>query len=372
MLRQQYQRVQDTLRTKNLDGLLAISMENVYWLSEALIKTQKSIPDRLAVVLCPLGEHPTMLVCSIEESLVRRDTWISDLRTYVEFAQSPVSAVADIMRSRGLDRGRVGIEKGYVCALHYEEFLRELPGVAWVDVSADFERMRMIKTPREIEIIRHAAVSTEKAIMEAFRESKPGDTERAVVNRIILKTLEAGADAASGTFGAGPKSAIAHPFADDSPLRPGDIVSVDFGGEFRGYHSDLGRTAVVDKPSDRQERLYTQLYDIQRRLIDGVRPGVKACELFRKADEWMRRAGIPISLPHVGHGLGLALHEYPLLSPFNEEPLQEDMVINIEPFHVADEGYHAEDTMVVRKDGAELLSDFADHSRIIRIRGGEA
>ncbi len=365
---EQHARVQAVMRERDLDVMLAISLENVYWLTEALILTQRSIPDRLAIAACVRGEDPVFLVCGIEESLVVEDSWIPDVKTYEEFAQSPIAAIADILRSRGLAKARIGLEKKYLCAYYFEELARECPGARLEDVSLDFEKLRMIKTPREIDILRRAAFDTEKAMVTSFAESKTGDPERSVLNRMIIKTLEAGGDGAKGSFGTGPKSAIAHPFADESPLKRGDIVSVDFGASFKGYMSDIGRTAVVGSSSQKQERIYGALYDVQRRLIDMVRPGVKACDIYRKALELTKKAGIALSLPHVGHGIGLAIHEEPLLSPFNEQPLAENMMINIEPFYVTDEGYHAEDTMIVRRDGVEIVSTFRDHGSIIPIR----
>lgn len=364
---EQYRRVQEALKEKNLDAMLAISMENFFWLSQSLVTTMKSIPDRLGIVLTPLNEEPTILVCSIEESLVRDDSWIQDIQTYEEFTQSPIAVLAEIMRKRGLSHSRIGIEMDYIVARYYDELKRELPDIELVDVSDTYRKLRMIKTPKEIEILAYAARSTEEAITRAFWEAKPGDKEIDVLNNMIIKTLKSGGSQPSGSFGTGPKSAIAHPIADKSPLKNGEIVSVDFGACYGGYYSDIGRTAVVGQSNARQNEIYTSLYDVQRYLIDMVRPGIKACSLYFKAVELLEKAGLKLSLSHVGHGIGLAIHEDPLLSPLNEQVLMENMIINIEPFYVTDEGYHSEDTLIVTSDGCRILSDFADHSKIIPI-----
>ena len=364
---EQYIRLQKVLKKRDLDAVLAISFENVYWLSQSLIHTQKSIPDRLAIVLSIRGEDPVFLVCSIEESLVRSDSWIKDIRCYEEFEQSPIQALAEIMHKKGLSKGKIGLEKHYLCASYYEELKSILPKAEWINISKDFEKLRMIKTEREIEILQKAALNTEKAMIDTFLESKPGDAEKDVLNRIILKTLNAGGMEANGSFGSGPKSAVAHPIADNTPLEKGGIVSVDFGASFQGYYSDLGRTAVVEKSSDRQNKIYHDLYDVQRRCIDMIRPGVKVSDIFKAAYNGLNEAGLELSLSHVGHGIGLIMHEEPMLSPFNDLTLQENMVINIEPFYVTDEGYHSEDTMLVTTEGAKIFSNYYDHSSIIPI-----
>ena len=366
-LPEQYRRIQEKLEEKSLDAMIAFSPDNFYWASGALVETMRSIPDRLGAVLSILGEDPVLLTCSIEESLVADTTWIKDIRTYTEFTQSPVEILAQIITQKGLANSRIGIEKDFIVAKFYEELISLLPNVTLIDISRDYLLMRMVKTATEIELLGKAAYLTEKAITTTFWESRPGDREMDVLNSMIVKTLQNGGVAAFGSFGAGPKSAIAHPFADESPLRAGDIVSVDFGAGFNGYYSDIGRTAVVGSYSSTQDKIYTSLYDVQRRLIELVKPGLRANQLYFKALEWLRAAGIDLSLSHVGHGLGIGLHEEPIFSPICEIPLQEGMVINIEPFYVTNEGYHAEDTMVVTSEGAKLLSTFADHSKIICI-----
>ncbi len=364
---EQYARIQSNMRREKLDAIIALSMENFYWLSNAYVTTMRSIPDRLGAVISIVDEDPVLLTCSIEESLVVEDSWIRDVRTYQEFKESPIAIVAEILRKKGLEKARVGIEMDYIVARFYDELKRELPQMELVDVSRLFLLMRMVKTPREIEILSHAAYATERAMTEGFFAARMGEKEKDVLNDIIVRTLQSGGVEPNGSFGAGPKSAIAHPIADDTPLRYGQIVSVDFGACFKGYYSDIGRTAVVGKSSARQNKIYTSLYDVQRRVIDQIRPGVKACDLYYTCINGLHDAGIDLSLSHCGHGLGLGLHELPLFSPLCDIPIEENMIVNVEPFYVTDEGYHSEDSMLVTKDGVKLLSTYHDHSQILEI-----
>lgn len=364
---EQYVCIQKNMREQKLDAIVALSLENFYWLSNALVSTMKSIPDRLGAVVAPADEDPVLLTCSIEKSLVVEDTWIKDVRTYEEFQESPVAVLAEILRSRGLEKARIGIEMDYIVARFYDELKRELPEAELVDVSRLFLLMRMIKTQREIEILSNAAFTTERAMTEGFFAARMGDKEEDVLNDMIIRTLKVGGSEPGGSFGAGPKSAIAHPIADETPLKYGQIVSVDFGASYRGYYSDIGRTAVVGRSDDRQNKIYRSLYDTQRRVIDKIRPGVLASELYYECIKWLHEYGIDLSLSHCGHGIGLGLHELPLFSPQCDIRLEENMVVNVEPFFVTDEGYHSEDTMLVTADGVELFSTYADHSEILVI-----
>lgn len=364
---EQYLRIQKNMKEQNLDAVIALSLENFYWISNSLVSTMKSIPDRLGAVISIADEDPILLTCSIEESLVVGSTWIKDVRTYEEFKESPIAILAEILRKKGLAKARIGIEMDYIVARFYDELKRELPEIELIDVSRLFLLMRMVKTQREIDILSHAAYTTERAMTEGFYAARMGNKEEDVLNDIIIRTLKAGGGEPGGSFGAGPKSAVAHPIADDTPLKYGQIVSVDFGACYKGYYSDIGRTAVVGKSNDRQNKIYTSLYDVQRYVIDMIRPGVLASELYFECVKRLHNYGIDLSLSHCGHGIGLGLHELPLFSPFCDIPIEENMVVNVEPFFVTDEGYHSEDTMLVTKDGVKLLSTYADHSQILVI-----
>lgn len=364
---EQYQRIQNYMVENQLDAMLAFSLENFYWISESYVTTIKKVPDRLGTVICIQGEAPQILTCSIEASLVEETSWIQDIKTYEEFKDSPIAVLAELLKKKNLDRSRIGIEMDYLVARYYDELKSYLSQAEFVDVALGFTKLRMVKTEREIEILSHAAFVTEKAIYDSFMEARPGNREIDVLNQMIIKTLHEGGSEATGCFGVGAKSAIAHPIVDTSPMQRGDLVSVDFCASFNGYYSDIGRTAVVGDYNTKQDKIYTALYDVQRRLIEMVKPGLKACDIYFKAVELLKAAGLDLSLSHVGHGLGLILHEYPLFSPYCTQELKENMIINIEPFFVTDEGYHAEDTMIVTEDGARLLSTYADHSKIIRI-----
>lgn len=363
----QYLRVQKTLKERNIDAIVAFSLTNFYWLSNAYVKTMESIPDRLGAVISIADEDPVLLTCSIEESLVLDDSWIKDVRTYEEFKQSPIAVLAEILREKGLSKATVGIEMDFLAAQFYDELKYELPEVKLVNVAKDFLLMRMVKTPREIEILSHASFATEKAMVESFYAAREGQLETDVLNNIYIRTLKSGGAQPSATFGVGPKSALAHPFAEEKPLAHGHIVSVDFGANFKGYNSDIGRTAVVGCSNDRQNKIYTSLYDVQRRVIDMIKPGVKASDLYYECVRRLHDYGIDLSLSHCGHGLGLGLHELPIFSPLCDIIIEENMVVNVEPFFVTDEGYHSEDSMLVTKDGVKLLSTYADHSHIIQI-----
>lgn len=159
-----------------LDALVAVSMDNVYYSSGTLILTQRMIPTRLALVVwTPTGE-PTMIVCSLEESQVRSESWIKDVRGYMEFVESPIALLAQILTEKGLDHRRVGVETRALATRYYRELATLLPHASLVDGDEVFDRVRMIKSPEEIALLAGGARATGTAIRTAFESVQLAST----------------------------------------------------------------------------------------------------------------------------------------------------------------------------------------------------
>ena len=92
------------LDASEFDVVVATSLWNVYYTSGAYIHTQMSIPDRLAITVLPKKGDDALLVCNIEESLARDESWIEDVRSYVEYAQTPISLLVDVLKDRGISQ----------------------------------------------------------------------------------------------------------------------------------------------------------------------------------------------------------------------------------------------------------------------------
>jgi Xaa-Pro aminopeptidase len=151
-----------------------------------------------------------------------------------------------------------------------------------------------------------------------------------------------------------------HAEARDRPLEEGRIWRVDLGARFAGgIFSDLARTGVVGEPTHEQEDLLAATRAAQQAGFDVIEPGRPAKEVFHAVADAAKSHGLPFGMPHVGHGLGLGLHEFPLLEPANDAPLEVGMVLNIEPgvmFADREEVYHTEDLALVTESGHRLLT----------------
>lgn len=363
-------RFKRALSEADFDAVVAVTPENSWYLSEAVIDTQRSILERLALVVWAKGaEEPIFIVCTNEEVQARQDSWIKDIRGYVEYRQSPMQFLADALKELGVSEGKVGIEKRFLQAHYYEELMKLAPRANLVEVGGFFDKVRMIKTPEEIKRMEAAALATDRAIRKAFEAARPGMTERQVGVMLASELVLNGAEAQSfQVLGAGDNTRITHHRAGDYVLKSGDLMRTDFGGVFPGgYLSDLGRTVVVGKPSQKQLDTYRFIYDELDRMISELKPGVTFKELFFAHKSRWEAHGWAMPRPHIGHNIGIGIHEHPLIRPGDDSPLQPGMVICVEPAQtLPDLGrYHMEDTVLVTEGEPKVLSRSADWSELL-------
>lgn len=365
------ERLKKEMLGKNLSAVIAVSPENVYYTSGALIQTQKDIRDRLAITIFPIDGDPTIIVCNIEESFTREWSRIKDIRSYIEFRESPIAFLVDVLKEKKLEKERIGLEKNYLATSFYEELVNLLPNTNFINCEDIFTKLRMIKSKEEVDHLEKITKATVRAIEKAFQETKPGDTERQLSERISINLIQAGATNLPFIIVAtGKKGAQAHPIADSTKLLEGETLRVDCGGIFKGYYSDVARTVAIGKPTEDQKEYYSKLQSIQKRVIDHMKIGIQCCDLYNLCAEEFKKEGMAFHMPHIGHGMGLVIHEHPMISPINKEVLEEGMVINIEPLFIDTKrsfGYHIEDLVEITKNGPRVLSGTSFDTKITYI-----
>lgn len=363
-------RLQRELDEASLEAVVAVSPENTYYLSGAYIRTQVSIRDRLALVVWLRSGEPTFIVCNIEESLVERESWIKDVRTYVEFAQSPINLLIEVLKERGVKGGRIGIERRFLTAEYHDELVEGF--------EADFqpadhllERVRAIKTAGEVDRIKDAFLKTEVAIRDAWADSRAGDSERLIAERMAAEITKRGADGVRHiTLASGENTIHAHRRPGERKLAPGDLLLTDFGGNWGGFCSDMARMGVCGEPSREVAAEFQKYRAAYVDTLHFLHPGVAAADVFNHCAEAFRQQGLELTGPHVGHSLSRAGgHENPILHPFNQQPLEEGMLIALEPIFRANDvrRYHLEDLILITRAGREIMTDWESTAEMIRI-----
>ncbi|MBJ7601800.1 MAG: aminopeptidase P family protein [Candidatus Dormibacteraeota bacterium] len=364
------ERLQAELDRSDLDAVVAVSPENTHYLSGAWIRTQVSIRDRLALLVWPVLGEPTFVVCNIEESLAERESWIKDVRTYVEFAQSPVNLLLEVLREKGLEGGRIGIERRFLTAEYHQELIE---GMRADYQAADhlLERVRAVKTPGEVSLIRDAFFKTEAAIRAAWAGSRAGDSERVIAQRMVDELTRQGADGVRHiTLASGENTIHAHRRPGDRQLGPGDLLLTDIGGNWGGFNSDMARMGVCGDPTPESAAEFSSYREAYVDTLQYLRPGVTAASVFHYCARAFGDRGIDLTSPHIGHSVSRGGgHENPILHPFNEQRLEPGMLIALEPtFRPNDtRRYHLEDLVLITPNGADIITDWESTAQMIRI-----
>jgi len=355
-------RMAQALADSGLDAIIGASRENVLYLSGVRNMSHDLIPSRHTFVVWPKHGEPSYLVIASEEKTAQLESRIKEIRTYREFFVSPEDLLLSVLREKHLVGKRVGLEWRGSTAETWAAIADGLPGTQLVTCDDVLDQLRMIKTEEEQCLLAQATQATERAIRAAYNAAKAGDTERDLSTVMARHLYEGGADhVAFISLGAGPNAAVIHPKPGAYRIKSGDIVRVDLGAWFGGYLSDLGRTAVVGRPTQKQRAYYDKLRRAEDATIAAARPGRPVNELYHACVEALRSGEPQITLPsfpHIGHSIGVGLHEYPMITATGEEKLRAGMVMCVEPAFLDDDGamYHIEETIRITETGCEVLT----------------
>lgn len=357
------ERLRSHMEEAALDAVVAMSPENVAHLGGVAPPSQRIVRSRHAACIVPREGPTTFVAVALEGPVVRARSRLEDVVLYEEFAEDPMEVVARSLDRRGLGGSRIGIELGFLPVDDHRRLAAALGrGAELVAVDGDLSRLRMVKTPEEIEAIRRigaAAATIQGEVAESFGA---GASEREIGTFIADRYAELGGDELTMlVVGSGERSAILNAPPTGRRLRNGELVRIDIIGTGDCYHSDVARTLSVGEPDAEQERIFRVLYDVHRRLCEAVAPGAVTSDLYRIYTEEMAAAGLP-PYHFVGHGLGVTLHEEPFVDAVHSVRLEPGMVLCIEPLTALDGrfGVQVEDELLVTEDGCELITEAGD------------
>jgi Xaa-Pro aminopeptidase len=219
----------------------------------------------------------------------------------------------------------------------------------------------MVKDPEEIRAIGASARLISEVVEEVVRETRPGMAESEVAWRIQGLAREAGADglAFPSIVASGPNGALPHAVPGDRRLEQGEPIILDVGVRLGGYCSDMTRTVFLGEPSSEWKRIYMTVREAQLQAMGEVRPGVKSDHPHGVARQVIDRAGYGNHFGHaLGHGVGLATHEAPRLSPVKPTELREGMVVTVEPgiYLPGKGGVRLEEMVILEPQGVRVLT----------------
>jgi Xaa-Pro aminopeptidase len=259
-----------------------------------------------------------------------------------------------------LAQGGVAFEADHVTVAQYEP-LRE-SGVQLVPTKGALKGIRAVKSPEELDAVRASAAVNDAMYQRLADESIVGRTEADVAWWIVQALHEEGADAAGfdPIVAAGPNAAVPHHHPGERPIGKNETVIVDAGATVGGYRSDCTRTFATGDLPDELVQAYDLCRSAQASALAEVRPGGDARAIDAVAREEIEAADIAPVLHGLGHGVGLEVHELPVLADFSEDVLAPGNVVTVEPgvYLAGKGGVRIEDLMIVEEAGAEVLTPF--------------
>lgn len=264
--------------------------------------------------------------------------------------------VVEFMKEKGLKT--VGFESEHVNYNIYESLKNEFN---LVPLTGEVEKIRMVKTPDEIEKIKKACEIVDESYMHILKFVKSGMTELEVRNELEYKMAQLGSEKPSfdTIVASGYRGALPHGAASSKVIERGDMVTLDFGAYYEGYASDITRSFAVEDVSSEMEKVYNIVLESQLKALDEIKLGMTGEEADSIARDVIKSYGYGDNFGHsLGHGFGLEVHEGPGLAQSSDIVLTENMVITIEPGIYVDNvgGVRIEDDAIVTKDGLEKLT----------------
>lgn len=336
--------IRNNLKTQNIQGMIIQNPVNIHYLSNI---------DAEGVLLLTLKEN----------------FYITDER-YLEKVQRTLMVDDEIvvLSSRNLIQEdyenffmfceNVGFEEHYVTYAKYKEIMHKYKVHSLVETEGIIEKQRQIKDFNEIKNLRKACQITDDCFTYLLKYIKKGMTEKQIADEIEKYFKANGGVLAFDTIVAsGENSSMPHATPTDRKIISGDVITIDMGCSYNGYCADMTRTIFVDKIEERVKASYDLVLENQNTAIEEMKDGAQIKIIARIVEGNLKMHGHD-PMHALGHGVGMNVHEEPILSQKSDKVLKENMVIAVEPgiYIPGKYGIRIEDTVLITREGTEILT----------------
>ncbi len=336
--------IRNNLKSQNIQGMIVSNPVNINYITNI---------DAEGVLLLTLKENiyitddryieKVQRTLTIDDEIIvtnRRDLSPEDYENFFMFCEN------------------VGFEENYVTYAKYKEIMHLYKIHSLVETEGIIEKQRQIKDKDEIRYIRKACEITDDCFTYILKYIKKGMTEKQIADEIEKYFKASGGVCAFDTIVAsGENSSMPHAVPSDRKIVSGDVITIDMGCSYNGYCSDMTRTIFIDTISDSLKKMYDLVLNNQLIALDEIKDGTSIKIVSRIVEGNLKVNGYDL-MHALGHGIGMNVHESPIISAKNEKCLKENMVIAIEPgIYTRNAGIRIEDTVLVTKNGCETLTN---------------
>lgn len=370
-------RAAEGLDRADLDAILVFSEQNVAYFTGFRQTFESPTVMWVAALITRRGEVTIVTVHGVF-NIVDKTSWVQDVRPfggsdYWNLPKDPIALVAEVVAEKIGPGGALGLELGHgmpprLTVLEFDRVREALRAYRLVDAAPAIWDLRSVKTPWEQQIYVELGAMTAQGFLAGLRAVRAGATERDILREMQLEFIRQGA------FDTPMRGQLmirsgrnrhdmycARP--SDRVLEAGDQVMLDSGPCHKGYLADIQRHAFVGPPPELELALYRQSELGLSAALSAIRPGARANEVWRAAQDRMVEVGVNnnVHWTFFGHSIGLINHEPPFITPDDETPLREGMVLSVEvPAYDVPEfrvlGAFLEEIVLVTADGCQVLT----------------
>jgi len=354
--KQRRHRLKRALKRRNIDALLVSQPDNRRYLS-GFTPHDHAISESSGVLFIP-SRGTSLLLTDFRYRLQAEQETDVPVRIY---SKGMISLLTQLLSAS--DVKRFGFESHYTLhsvSLEYDKIQRK-KNIEFIPLTGLVERMRVIKSEDEIDLIRASVKLNETVFQEFFPQISPEMTEIDVASELETAMRKGGASSPSfdTIVAAGDNGALPHAVPTPRVLGSGKSITIDMGLILSGYCSDMTRTFVLGSPDKRYMEIHRLVRKAQKAGVRAVQAGVTARDVDSAARKIISDAGYGNYFGHsLGHGVGLAVHEEPRVSARSRRKLKTGMIITIEPgiYIPGWGGVRLENMVAVRDSGCEVLN----------------
>jgi Xaa-Pro aminopeptidase len=365
-------RLDDLLEAAGIDVLLATSKHNVQYLLGGYrffffdYMDAIGVSRYLPVLVYRRGRAEAAAYIGYRLETFENELgkfWTPTVKTSASGSVDAIKQAVEHIRALDRDIKRIGVESAFLPADADAALRQALPDCEIVDAHFPLERLRARKTAGELRSLREASERVVASMVAVFQSCAPGMTKIEVIERLRREEVGRGLTFEYCLMTAGTSLNRA---PSEQRLAPGDIISLDSGGNYRGYIGDLCRMGILGEPDSELQDLLAAVDAVQQAARKPIRPGTRGGDIFVGAEKLMNASPHRAYLDFIAHGMGLISHEAPRLATNRaysgydaERALESGMVVSIETTmkHPRRGFIKLEDTVAVTDKGHEAFGD---------------
>jgi len=257
---------------------------------------------------------------------------------------------------------KIAFESAHMTYSLWTDLQQSLGNAELIPLKDETRKMRYVKDRYEVDAMKKGAVLAREAFLAVKDRVRAGVREKEIALELEVEARKRGADKVAFDIivASGENSALPHAVPGEREVRPGDLVVLDFGVLLDGYHTDETCTFRVGDVGGKADEIYNIVKAAHDLAIAAVRPGMKASDVDKVARDYISEKGYGQYFGHgTGHGVGLEIHELPVISGVSDELIQEGMVFTIEPgiYLPSLGGVRIEDMVLVTGEGCEIITE---------------